>query len=200
MHEWHEQYTTTDRAVKTTALSRRNKSVIIETTWEGLNYNLSADDTRPPLIFESTVHGGPLHGHRAFYPTEDDAVRGHLKLVKMLSSGLPGPLLKARVHLVSTKYMVRETMTRPRLLKRHWIWLFFFSVNGLYGLANLTYAFLGGPTNPPRLAFTLFIGTMDVTMTIWAFQGFFWSRRRERENAAREAEREQFEQMMEPDE
>ena len=58
----------------------RLASARITTIWIGLDHRFGDDG--PPLIFETTVRGGPLDGERERYATEAEAEAGHERWVK----------------------------------------------------------------------------------------------------------------------
>lgn len=60
--------------------------VLVSTVWLGLNHSWLGG---PPLIFETMVFGGRLHGEMDRYATEAEAQAGHVVMVKRVEATLP---------------------------------------------------------------------------------------------------------------
>jgi hypothetical protein len=58
---------------------------VVSTVWLGLNHNPGG----VPLIFETMIFGGPWAGEMTRYHTEEDALRGHLRVLHRLRAGMP---------------------------------------------------------------------------------------------------------------
>ncbi len=57
----------------------------VSTVWLGLDHSFRGG---PPLIFETMIFGGEHDLWCTRYTTEEDAVRGHLRLIERLRAGL----------------------------------------------------------------------------------------------------------------
>jgi hypothetical protein len=75
----------TDHRVGNTVIG--DNQFTVSTVWLGLDHNYSK--TGPPLIFETMVFGDPYDQEMRRYPTEEDAMRGHLAAVDALRAGKP---------------------------------------------------------------------------------------------------------------
>lgn len=60
--------------------------IIVSTVWLGLDHQHFAG---PPVIFETMTFGEPWNNEMERYSTEEDAMRGHLRVLERLRSGRP---------------------------------------------------------------------------------------------------------------
>ena len=77
MEEWFSSYEEHHRMVAQTG----NKNIWISTIFLGLNHNFF--DEGPPILFETMVFGGHLHGSQWRYNTYDEALKGHHEVVAL---------------------------------------------------------------------------------------------------------------------
>ncbi|MEH2034617.1 MAG: hypothetical protein V7K67_34320 [Nostoc sp.] len=64
-----------------TVMINELNSCIISTRFVGIDLNPgSGNSNSQPMVFETLVMGGALDGKRNFYPTWDEAIKGHLKI------------------------------------------------------------------------------------------------------------------------
>lgn len=70
------------KRVSRTEIPGEHKDISVSTVWLGLDHSFG--DTGP-LIFETMVFGGRFDGECERYETEEDAVEGHDRMVKLIS-------------------------------------------------------------------------------------------------------------------
>jgi hypothetical protein len=73
--EWMARLETDDRVVEVTSVGK----TLISTMFTGISTGL--DDSGRPLVFETVIQKGPLHGTTRRYPTFGRAQAGHMRLV-----------------------------------------------------------------------------------------------------------------------
>lgn len=84
---WARLFETTDRQV---AYTQVRDGVHVSTVWLGLDHNPYGHG--PPLIFETMVFGGSLHGEQWRWPTEALAVAGHDQMVAFVRERETAPV------------------------------------------------------------------------------------------------------------
>ena len=68
-------------SASTTVMINELNDSIISTRFVGIDLNPgSCNSESKPMVFETLVMGGALDGKRNFYPTWDEAIKGHLKI------------------------------------------------------------------------------------------------------------------------
>src|SRR6266576_2007094 len=81
---WAKDFSRMDRVVKRTNISGEIRVI---TEWIGLAMNVAGS---PPLIFQTTVFGGPLNEEMDRYPSEEEARAGHDRMVGRVLEALEG--------------------------------------------------------------------------------------------------------------
>lgn len=76
--EWAKSFDFKKRVVAKTKL----KGAVISTVFFGIDGNIAG----PPLVFETMIFGGNLHGYQKKYSTWKEAVKGHKEIIKLLKN------------------------------------------------------------------------------------------------------------------
>lgn len=58
----------------------------VSTIFMGLDHHLMRDEPHQPILWETMVFGGPYDRHQQRYASKEEALRGHAKIVQMLTS------------------------------------------------------------------------------------------------------------------
>lgn len=192
--QWRVLFEESDRAVADSALRCRGKEVQVSTAWLGLNHNF-LDPDGPPLIFETTVWGGPMDGTVRRYSTEEEAKAGHSKTVQEVRLCR---ILWFRRTWRAAKSMLRAfkySMIRPRSAKTIRLFLWFWIVAWLLAVATVLGNIFYGHNWPllPVHVTTLFL---DTVLLRWTVKGYRWTRARQKAEAARLREEREFARIM----
>jgi hypothetical protein len=83
LHEWGQYFKYANRQVAYDTIGDAN----ISTVFLGLDHRHYGKG--PPLLFETMIFGGPLHGEMWRYSTWDDAEAGHKMAVKKVRARTP---------------------------------------------------------------------------------------------------------------
>lgn len=191
---WRHLFETIDRCVGESELTVRGDEVIIATVWLGLNHNF-LDPEGPPLIFETTVLGGPMDGTVKRYATRDDALAGHREVLKHHRFWRVLRMRKKWSGLRSAVQITRHWMIRPSSGRMIRAALWFWSIATLLGLATVlgnifyTYRWFMLPIHLTTLS-------IDITMLRWAIQGYRWKRAQQRAEVHRIQQENEFERIV----
>lgn len=196
LHDWALQFEETgDRIVATAVFRRRGKTVVVSTVWVGIDRSFSANPHAKPLIFESTIMGGPLDGEVVYYSTEGEARRGHAELLSMHKRMKPAWLIRFYMFTRHSIPMLRESMIHPRSAAIARTALTLWTIVTMYSVANFLQSLLVGH-NYSWAPFNFIMMASMAGMFSWAFRGHCWLQGQIRARKALIAEKEAFERMM----
>jgi hypothetical protein len=56
----------------------------VSTVFLGVDHNFGGREGEPPILWETMIFGGPLHGTMRRYPNREEALAGHFALIDLL--------------------------------------------------------------------------------------------------------------------
>ncbi len=184
MRQWVQEYMALDggNTVAMDVVKYRDKEVHISTVWTGLDHSFGS--AARPLIFETSVLGGPLGDKSARYATEEQARVGHQEILDYHYQGLPGRLrYRARRvwdWLRSTgrgiKMVTLEPRTRWWALQSIILWGVALSMAAMGAFRSI----MAG--EPLLLLWNCSIGALDFYMLVNSVIGLKWRRQRDKDN------------------
>lgn len=86
--EWRRKFKAQDRTVAHTRITKddsKDREVRVSTVFLGIDHAFGPGG---PILFESMVFGGPLHGEQERYHTWEEAVAGHEAMVQRVWEAL----------------------------------------------------------------------------------------------------------------
>jgi hypothetical protein len=191
---WRQLFETTDRSVDESELEVRGEEVTISTDWLGLDHNF-LDPEGPPLIFETMVRGGPMDGMVKRYTTREQALAGHLDVVRQHRWWRT---LRARKKWGMARtwvQMVKYALTRPASGKFSRACLWIWSVAVLLAVATVcgnlfyTYRWFMLPVHLTTL-------TVNATMLRWSIVGYRWKRAQQKAMRHRIEQENEFDRIV----